>query len=286
MIREKQSFTLVEILVVIVIIGILSSFIFFTINDSVDKASIAKSKMFSESIRNNLLLNLVSEWKLDGDATDSWGSNNGTMNNFPASPWKTEAECISGTCLEFDGVDDYIDCGDSVSFDFGIGDFSLSAWIKTNTTGYIINKRRAVDTSAIYMIVSENNIKGAIGDGVSFIKSTADGYSIVDNNWHYCVVVFDRSGNMTRYVDSEIYGTVSDISTVGNLQTGYNLSMGCMLTQGYYYDGVIDEVQIYNAAISESEIKQNYLSGLNNLYAKGLISDIEYNERINEIAKK
>ena len=42
--RERQSFTLVEILVVIVIIGILSSFIFFTINDSVDKANIAKSK--------------------------------------------------------------------------------------------------------------------------------------------------------------------------------------------------------------------------------------------------
>jgi len=48
--KEKQSFTLIEILVVIVIIGILSSFIFFTINDSVEKAQIAKSKMFSESI--------------------------------------------------------------------------------------------------------------------------------------------------------------------------------------------------------------------------------------------
>jgi len=36
--HENQSFTLIEILVVIVIIGILSSFIFFTINDSVEKA--------------------------------------------------------------------------------------------------------------------------------------------------------------------------------------------------------------------------------------------------------
>jgi len=63
--KVKQSFTLIEILVVIVIIGILSSFIFFTINDSVEKAQITKSKMFAESIRNNLLLNLVSEWKFD-----------------------------------------------------------------------------------------------------------------------------------------------------------------------------------------------------------------------------
>jgi prepilin-type N-terminal cleavage/methylation domain-containing protein len=101
----KQSFTLVEILVVIVIIGILSSFIFFTINDSVEKASIAKSKMFSESIRNNLLLNLVSEWKLDGNANDSWGSNNGTPTSVS---YEAEANCVSGQCASFGGSTSYI----------------------------------------------------------------------------------------------------------------------------------------------------------------------------------
>jgi len=102
--HEKQSFTLIEILVVIVIIGILSSFIFFTINDSVEKANIAKSKMFSESIRNNLLLNLVSEWKLDETSGttfyDTWGSNNGTNNGAGF-----ETDCISGGCVSFDGND-------------------------------------------------------------------------------------------------------------------------------------------------------------------------------------
>jgi len=55
-------------------------------------------------------------------------------------------------------------------------------------------------------------------------------------------------------------------------------------TYGYNYSGKIDEVQIYDAAILGAQIQQNYLAGINNLYIKELISEIEYNQRMKELA--
>ena len=82
----SKSFTLIEILVVIVIIGILSAFIIVSMVGVSDKARIAKSQAFANSLRNSLLINLVSEWKLnDGSGTtasDSWSANTGTLTNF------------------------------------------------------------------------------------------------------------------------------------------------------------------------------------------------------------
>ena len=114
----NKSFTLIEILVVIVVIGIISSFIIVGLSSVSDKANIAKGQAFSNSLRNSLLMNLVSEWKLDegtGSTTlDSWGSNTGTLGTSTigdaAEPtWTTD--CVSGKCLSFDGTDDYVDCG-------------------------------------------------------------------------------------------------------------------------------------------------------------------------------
>ncbi len=47
---------------------------------------------------------------------------------------------------------------------------------------------------------------------------------------------------------------------------------------------MIDDVRIYNAALSSAQIKQNYIAGLNSMLANGNISKQEYNERINNLA--
>jgi len=70
---NNKSFTLIELLVVIVIIGILAGVIMISTSSSIDKANIAKLKVFEESVANNLAANMVSRWKLDGNANDSWG---------------------------------------------------------------------------------------------------------------------------------------------------------------------------------------------------------------------
>ena len=102
---KNKSFTLIELLVVIVIIGILAGVIIVSTSSSISKASIAKVKVFENSIQNELGANMVSRWKLDeviGTTTtpDAWGSNTGTLGDgvtastYPTS--KSESECVTG----------------------------------------------------------------------------------------------------------------------------------------------------------------------------------------------
>jgi len=51
-----------------------------------------------------------------------------------------------------------------------------------------------------------------------------------------------------------------------------------------YFNGLMDDIRIYNTALSSSQIKQNYIAGLNSMLSNGNISKQEYNERINALA--
>jgi hypothetical protein len=56
-------------------------------------------------------------------------------------------------------------------------------------------------------------------------------------------------------------------------------------TNSSYFLGFLDDIRIYNSAISVSEIKQNYVAGLNSLLQNGAISKEEYNQRTLNLAK-
>ena len=68
--RQRVAFTLIELLVVIAIIGILSGLIITTMSGATESARIAKLKVYSNSVRDTLGANMVSEWKFDGPTGD------------------------------------------------------------------------------------------------------------------------------------------------------------------------------------------------------------------------
>ena len=51
-----------------------------------------------------------------------------------------------------------------------------------------------------------------------------------------------------------------------------------------YFDGSLDDLRIYNAALSLSQIKQNYISGLDSLLSQKSISKEDHNQKVNELA--
>jgi len=282
--KVKQSFTLIEILVVIVIIGILSSFIFFTINDSVEKAQIAKSKMFSESIRNNLLLNLVSEWKLNGDANDSWGSNNGTWHGSSGGDnttvnYRPASECISGQCLDLDGTDDYINYG-TILNNFRTNDFTVSVWVKlSRDSAYRAIFAKGCTSSSDFLLYKPNS-------GILRVYCNAGTIDIGTSDWtdnKWINIVTTRKNALAKlYINNQFKG--EDNTAGADLNNTHTWNIGAAENgTTRFFNGLIDEVQIYDAAIPGAQIKQNYLIGLNNLYAKGLISDIEYNNRLGKL---
>ena len=294
---KNKSFTLIELLVVIVIIGILAGVIIVSTLSSIEKANIAKSQVFSESIKNKLMLNLISEFKFDeglGNTTkDSWSvSFTGSLIGFDVNTtagygdshnygWMSKNNCISGTCLKFDTAQ-YIDSINNYPA-IGSNNFTWDFWGKTSESAQ----------SVIYLSVSGiTNWQGKLdishattNKALFYIRNSCYRYSVKkvnDNKWHYIVGVFDRNSvSPDIYIDGVLdngNNSFSECSTVGNIPSG------SLLLANTNFKGSVDEIKMYTEALGSSQIKQNYIAGLNSLLASESISKEEYNERINSLA--
>ena len=156
--------------------------------------------------------------------------------------------------------------GDPASglLDMGTNDFTLSAWIKTSSSAQmrIINKRDASSIGyEMYMTSGQNTLAMLIGDagGVTFGDSTGT-ENLRDGQWHHVLITFKRSGNATYYVDGKITGNPKAISTrtstISNAQPLYIGRYGASAVG--FFDGQIDDVRIYNYALTQAQIKDVY----------------------------
>jgi len=220
---------------------------------------------------------MVSRWKLDeivGTTTtpDAWGSNTGTLTNGPVL--KSESECVTGKCMYFDGLDDYIDCGNGTILN--VQDITLSIWIYPEAVGGLRHYRiMSKNSTAGYMInMYSNTLETYIGTQKVIIKSP-----MVANNWYFVTVTAKNNENIKTYVNGLATNTATFTGTIVGgasnvFQIGENVTS---------FNGLMDDARIYNFALSTSQIKQEYVAGLNSLLANGNISKEEYNKRIENI---
>jgi prepilin-type N-terminal cleavage/methylation domain-containing protein len=300
--NKRLAFTLIELLVVIAVIGILSGLIVVSMSGTTDKAKIAKSQIFSNSLRNSLLLNLVSEWKFDelttavhgGTTIDSWNGNNPltiNTNSDGLDKIKSNSDCIYGKCLSLDGTDDYLYASgsDSITNNLAItGAITLSTWVKFNelNTDRTIMARGIYNTGGDYgYILWRYGINNRIYFSTNSTTTRDNMYTtsgINDTNWHYIVATWDGTTNSNGkkiYVDGLIAGQgTSTISTMG--QPAYQFRIGQASNGNYKLNGLIDETKIFNASVPISQIRENYFIGLNSLLSKGGITKQEYEERL------
>jgi prepilin-type N-terminal cleavage/methylation domain-containing protein len=289
---KPKAFTLVEILVVIAVIGLLSSIIFAITRGADEQGRIARGLYFSQHLQNSLGSYAAGIWNFDegsGTAANdiSGWENNGTLVNSPT--WRCAATDTSytpsgqGCSLEFNGSTSYIEVGDKDSLDFNIGqDFTAEAWIKTTVNSrMILSKGGAGETNKGYWlyVTGSGHFEAGLTDGVS-PRQLAQGSTrlISDGKWHHVVAVFDRDDKLILYVDGS-YETNINISE-GDLGNTYGFNIG-RNSQGasQYFSGLIDEVRIYGTALTAAKIRDQYYAGLENLLAKGRITEQEYSQR-------
>lgn len=171
-------------------------------------------------------------------------SNNGLILNGPI---------YNNNYFSFDGINDYVNCGNNSSLQITKG--SVSVWVRTSTpgSGYrgIITKREA------WGIFTLNSELVVFDWGNGTHRST--GVNIADGNWRNIVLTFSEtigtpSNNAIVYVNGVpiITTTVKHLSQIYNCLTGY----GNYLSQ--YFKGDVSNIQIYNKVLTQSEITQNY----------------------------
>jgi len=284
----NKSFTLIEILVVIVIVGILSAFIIVSMAGVSDKATIAKAQAFSNSIKNSLMMSLVSEWRLD-DASgttiqDQWGTNPGTWygsggGSYTSPSWRTSSECVSKGCLAFDGTDDYINCGSGTSINITTA-ITLSAWVKTtnSSTVQMILEKSPSGTNGYNILSSNGQFQGRIYP--SSIESTV---MLSDGVWHHIVMSNQNVINgWNLYFDGVKIVQQNGVAILANAQPLYIGMRGGGTSLPF--TGLMDDVRIYNQAIPTSQTQQNYYLGLNKLLLNSSINKEEFAQRLSGLS--
>jgi prepilin-type N-terminal cleavage/methylation domain-containing protein len=294
---SRTAFTLIELLVVIAIVGILSSLIVVTMSGVTQKATIAKAQVFSNSLRNSLMMDLVSEWKLDGSGVsdggtatttytqDSWsGGNNCTVGGAPLV--YSGSNCISGSCLSFNGSTDYLNCGNNSNLNI-VNAITIEIWvnpIQFSGNQVIVSKSLAGDGYRIWTY--SNNLR------FSYYGLTTSSYLDTTlpslNSWTHIVASYDpalSTKNLKIYKNGVLANSSNASGTATTPAAPFIIASIASATSSWF-NGLIDGVRIYSVAISASQIKEQYYTGLNELLINGGINKEEYLSRINELAIK
>ena len=257
--------------------------------------SIAEVRIYNRSLNSTEIQELYSEGPGADIVTDglvlwhdyqkkttldySGNGNDGTIYGNPQwvvdEPRHGWAAGKFGNALSFDGVDDYVkitnllpEMGNTTT-DFV--NFTISLWVNIQELGKQHNLLRLQNslngTERIVPYITAGNQIALYVYGLPILHS---GVYIDKDIWYYIVIEFTSQGRKI-YVDGSLTSSDTNVLpyAVNNLiRIGSDIG-------GYYTNGLIDEVRIYNRALSDEEIKELYEMGLARYHVKVFLNGNE-----------
>jgi hypothetical protein len=224
----------------------------------------------SSIVQSGLVMNLDAGFKSSYPATGStwydisgYGNNNGTLTNGVGY------SSVNGGVMTFDGVNDYVDCGNSSTFN-QTNALTLSTWVKINSfasTNTIIGKQWCYGNQYSYSLAIDTqgklqfyySLDGGYCGGTftSYISSN----SISTNTWYNIVLSFTNT-SVKLYLNGQlISGIQTGINTslyVSNSPVLLGIYRNLSGTYGDALNGSMGSTLIYNRALSATEVLQNF----------------------------
>lgn len=183
----------------------------------------------------------------------SGNGNNGTLTNGPTYSG------TNGGSLVFDGVDDYVNAGNLGSF-YSQG--TISYWMNSSA---VQNYRNPFSTKYLGFNEGIRFEQTNSGQFYAVIGNSSNQYTINDytldavitvNTWYNVVLVWNTSTN-------NIVGYLNGIQKFNSTNTYWattlpSISIGSGFDSGRYFTGKFSNTSIYNRALSQAEIQQNF----------------------------
>jgi hypothetical protein len=212
---------------------------------------------------------LVAWWKGEGNANDSFDGNNGSVTGGV-----TYANGEVGQAFRFDGTNGFISVPASSNLDVGKGNgVTIEAWIRPDHLGPVgaaglpIVEYDTASAIGVHFWVEANytlyaNIEDTAG-GIHTIQSAAG--TIVTNALQHAAVTYNKTnGICVLYIN----GVPAATANFGSItpQTTYPLFIGKRAANGFpgsgsLYNGLLDELSIYNRALSQAELQAIVAAG-------------------------
>ncbi len=191
---------------------------------------------------------LVAYYAFENNANDSSG--NGLDGTIVGTPGYVAG--VTGMALSLDGVDDHVDCGDNGNFDITEA-ITLSAWVNTSDAGNSEHNPFVCKGDQSYAIkhASGNSIEFFIYDSTwqTLDSPVNDSFNGV---WHHVAGTFDGN-RLLLYVDGSVVKSMDYTGAIAKTTYPVNIGRNSQNTDRLY-EGLIDEVRIYDRALSEGEI--------------------------------
>jgi len=202
-----------------------------------------------ESLTENLFTSKTSTQTLNISNTGN------SVLTFNLSPKFSSGGTYQNYALQFDGIDDYINCGNNPSLNI-TKEITIGAWIYLDSLPdhYMIIVDKGEQWS---LFIDENGHLCSDHQGISPARITSN-YTFAPGVWYFVVDTYD---GVTRKLFIDDFQDTFQVST-GSIYTDNGpFLIGTDSPWLYnFFQGKIDEVTIWNRALTEEEIKENIIS--------------------------
>ena len=215
---------------------------------------------------------------------------------FPTDDFKADAQSANTTKYKHEPFLTLIDSnfqeipdGDTLN----LTEFTLSAWFKTNQNntepGHIVNKggmntdEEGMNLNYGIWTNEENGLAGGFetAAGDNFIIQSREKYN--DGNWHLATLTFNGT-TLFLFVDGKPIGNKLFIKETPDNTGDQPLRIGAnSLNEDKFFTGDVDEVRLWNRALSMDEVKNTYLE--NKFNTTGQVLFLNYGEYSNSEGK-
>jgi len=199
---------------------------------------------------------MVSWWKAEGDTNDSQDSNNGT---FKGTPAYSSGEV--GQAFSFDGnIANYISVPAASNLD--LTTFTVDAWINPTATGsaaYIVDKSGGNSPGVNYYLAltSDNHAEFGFQDGS--YRNVDSTNVILLNTWTHLAGTYDGA-TVKLYVNGALDAS---LTYSGTPPVGHPLRIGLRNDDQFPVVGLVDEVEIFSRALTDTEVATIFAAGSN-----------------------
>ncbi|MCK9408915.1 MAG: T9SS type A sorting domain-containing protein [Bacteroidetes bacterium] len=210
----------------------------------------------------------------------TWGNTSGrysvtaTASGLSGSPQTFTAMVFDqtpGSALTFDGTDDVISVPASSSINLSVG--TWEAWVKLNSTAHhnrILLKEGADNNGKYELYALDNGLFNAdvVVAGNRYTAS-ATGITATTGSWYHLAATFDGS-NLKIYVNGTLRGTTAIVGSIDDNTGSLGIGGGVNPTD-FRLEGSLDEVRIWNIALTDSAIQADMHKSFSSL-PSGLVA--------------
>jgi hypothetical protein len=215
-----------------------------------------------------------SELPGDGSLVNDTATSQLTITNIPNIKH-------AGTFLSFDGADDHIVVANNPTLSPS-SQLSIEAWV--NPTNFITNRtivsKDSAGTNLSYrlFINTTGNLIFTVNTS-SGLATAVSSATIPTSNWTHVAATFDGS-NLRLYVNGDTAGQNIQIGTINASTTGLYVGKNGPVVNDLWVGG-IDELKIWNIALTESEIRKRMHTRLPNFANSNLMLYFRFDEGLN-----